>query len=365
MDILNKYAALLVHYCLEIKPGDRLLVQSTHLAEHLLMALYAEALKAGGDVEFDLSFREKSRIYYQNAGKEQLLYAPLLYRTAMEHFDTYLVIRAPFNLREDQSVDPDKRKTHQQALSPYQQQYFSRTADGSLRRSLCQFPTQAAAQEAGMSLSEYEEFVFHACRLFDDDPVSSWLKVREEQQKIVDFLNKKKEIRYVNPKTDIKFSVEGRTWINSDGRANMPSGEVFSSPVEDSVEGVVHFDYPSVYLGHAVQDITLKVKNGRVEEWEAAQGGELLDQIFAIDGARHFGEVAIGTNYNINRPTKNILFDEKIGGTIHMAVGQTYLQTGGKNKSSIHWDMIAGMQAGGQIYADGEMIYENGKFLVG
>ena len=364
MDILKKYAQLLIHYCLEIKPGDSLYVQSTTLAEDLLIEVYREALKAGATVEFDVSFREKSRVFFSEANDAQLTHAPLLYSTAMESFDCFLAIRAPHNLREDQSVDPAKRAKYQNALSPYQQLYFSRTADGSMRRSLCQFPTQASAQEAGMSLDEYREFVFHACRLYDDSPVDSWLNVRKEQQRLVDHLNQVSEVQYRNAKTDIRFSTEGRTWINSDGRANMPSGEVFTGPVETSVEGVVHFDYPSVYMGHAVQDITLEVAGGEVVSWKAAQGGALLDEVFAVDGARHFGEVAIGTNYNIQQATKNILFDEKIGGTIHMAVGQSYLQTGGKNKSAIHWDMIADMKKDSEIIADGEVIYRDGKFLI-
>jgi aminopeptidase len=157
--------------------------------------------------------------------------------------------------------------------------------------------------------------------------------------------------------------VKDRIWINSDGRANMPSGEVFTAPVEDSVEGTVHFDYPSVYSGHDVKGITLKVKGGQIVEWDAEVGRSILDQVFAIDGARFFGEVAIGTNYRIQQPTRNILFDEKIGGTIHMAVGQSYLQSGGKNKSAIHWDMIANMKDGGEIWADDKLIYRDGLFL--
>jgi aminopeptidase len=170
-------------------------------------------------------------------------------------------------------------------------------------------------------------------------------------------------IQYKNQHTDIRFSVKGRIWINSDGRANMPSGEVFTGPVEDSVSGVVYFDYPSVFSGHDVQGITLTVEDGQIVTWDAETGKEILDQVFAIEGARYFGEVAIGTNYKIQRATKNILFDEKIGGSIHMAVGQSYLQSGGKNQSTIHWDMIADMRNGGEILADGKVIYRNGNFL--
>ena len=214
-----------------------------------------------------------------------------------------------------------------------------------------------------MSLEEYEQFIFNACKLYEDDPKAAWLKVRERQQAVVDYLNKAEHVQYKNGKTDISFSVAGRTWINSDGRTNMPSGEVFSGPVEDSVNGTVYFNYPSIFMGTEVRGITLEVENGKVKKWSAEQGEEVLDKVFEIDGARFFGEVAIGTNYSIQQPTKNILFDEKIGGTIHMAVGQSYKQTGGKNMSAIHWDMITDMKNGGEIFVDGELAYKDGKFL--
>ncbi len=362
--MLAKYAQLLVHYCVELKEGERLFVSSTTLAEPLVREIWREALKAGAVVEVDLSFREKSRILYEEGNGQQLQHVPPLYWLAMEEFDAYLNIMAPFNLREDQNVDKAKASIRREALKDVSKIYFERTATRSLKRNLCQYPTLANAQEAGMSLEEYEKFVFGACRLFEDDPAAAWLEVRRSQQRIVDLLNKREKVRYLNEGIDITFSTHGRTWINSDGQTNMPSGEVYTSPVEDSVNGVIHFNYPVVYAGHEVEGITLWVKDGEVEKWEARRGQDLLDNIFQLPGARRFGEAAIGTNYKIDRFTKNILFDEKIGGTVHMAIGQSYLQTGGKNQSSIHWDMIADMQNGGEIYADDEKIYESGKFLL-
>ena len=362
--ILEKYAKLLVHYCLEIKAGEKLLVRSTTLAEPLIREVYKAALKAGAHVEVDFSFRSKNRIFIEEGNVDQLEQLPILYSKAMEEFDAYLYIRAPYDLREDVHLDKDKLKIRQSALKEIQQLYFQRTGNGSLKRNLCQYPTEACAQEAGMSLEEYERFIFNACHLYDEKPEEAWLKVRAKQQKIVDFLNTKDKIRYVGEGTDISFSVKDRIWINSDGQNNMPSGEVFTGPIENSVNGVVHFAYPSIYMSKEVQGITLWVKDGYVEKWDAKIGIDILDKVFEIDGARYFGEVAIGTNYNIQRATKNILFDEKIGGTIHMAIGQSYSQTGAKNQSSIHWDMIADMKKGGQIWADEEKIYENGAFLI-
>lgn len=360
--ILSKYARLLVHYCLEIQEGDKLFIRTTTLAEPLVREVFRYALRAGATVEVDLEFRERNRIFLQEANGAQLQQVPMLYGAAMENFDAYLFIRAPFNLREDQENDAAKSRIVQEALKPAQQAYFERTATRALKRNLCQFPTLASAQEAGMSLEAYEEFVYSACKLYDENPIQSWQHVRLAQQGIVDLLNSREQIRYKGEGTDITFSTKGRTWINSDGKTNMPSGEVYTSPVEDSVNGVVYFGYPALYMGHEVEGVTLWVKDGYIERWEAKRGKGVLDQVFQMEGTRRFGEAAIGTNYGIGRFSRNILFDEKIGGTIHMAIGQSYLQTGGKNQSTVHWDMISDMTQGGEIFADGEKIYENGQF---
>jgi aminopeptidase len=362
--MLEKYAHLLVNYCLELKSGEKLFIQTTTLAEPLLREVYRAAIKKGVHVEYQMTFREQNRIFINEAQDHQLDYVSPSSKTMMETFDAYLVIRAPFNVREDQQNDATKSSRRQKAMNEINQIYFDRTADRSLKRCLCQFPTIAAAQEAGMSLEEYEAFVYNACNLYTADPEAEWLKVRASQQHIVDYLNKADIIQYKNPKSDIKFRVKDRIWINSDGRSNMPSGEVFTGPIEDTVEGYIYFNYPIVYMGHEVEGVTLHVEKGQVVSWEAEKGKAFLDDIFKIEGARYFGEVAIGTNYNIQRTTKNILFDEKIGGSIHMAIGQSYKQTGGKNQSPIHWDMITDMKDGGEIIADSTLIYKNGQFLI-
>lgn len=364
MEILKKYAALLVDYCLEIKAGDKLFIRTTILAEPLVREVYRTAIKRGAHVETEFSFSGKNRMFLNYASEVQLQYEPVLFKKAMEEFDAFLSIRAPYNLREDQNVNAEARKSRSKAMHPLMTSYFERTATRELKRCLCQYPTQASAQEAGMSLEEYSEFVYNACHLYDAEPAESWLDIRKNQQQIVDFLNQQDTIRYSCKDTDITFSVKDRVWINSDGQTNMPSGEVFTGPVEDSVNGVVHFNYPSIYMGKEVEGITLWVENGEVIKWDAEKGKDILDQVFAISGSKFFGEVAIGTNYNIQQATKNILFDEKIGGTIHMAVGQSYKQTGGTNQSAIHWDMITDMTDGGSIYANGEKVYENGKFTI-
>lgn len=364
--ILARYADLLINYCVELQPGEKLYLRSTTLAEPLIREVYRYAIQAGGVVEIDLDFREKNRIFMTEANESQLNYVPNNYKLAMETFDAYIYIRAPFNLFEDQSIPRANSSIRSKAMQSLSKTYFERTATKALKRNLCQYPTLAAAQNAGMSLEEYEHFIYNACNLFAPDPKKEWLDRRKNQQKIVDLLNQKSNIHYKGEGIDISFSTKDRIWINSDGQTNMPSGEVYTCPVEDSVNGVVHFSYPAVYMGEEVEGVTLWVKNGYVEKWEARRGQAFMDNLLTkTKGARRFGEAAIGTNYNINRFTKNILFDEKIGGTIHMALGQSYLQTGGKNQSAIHWDMIGNMRNGGQIFADEELIYENGEFIFG
>ncbi len=361
--ILEKYANLIVHYCLEIKRGDSFYLKSTTLAEPLVREVYREAVRAGANVEVDLTFREQGKIFTEEAKGNQLKYISPSYEKAIKKFDCYLYIRAPFNLKEEVNGDPKKAKIRSAALKPLNKVYYKRTGTRDLRRSLCQYPTLAAAQNAGMSLEDYQQFVYTACNLFKKDPIKEWKKVSKSQQKIVDLLNKRTKVQYKGEGIDITFSTKGRTWINSDGQTNMPSGEVYTAPVDDSVNGVVNFSFPAIYWGHEVEDVTLWVKDGYVTKWEAKHGKEFLDKIFKLKGTRRFGEAAIGTNYNITRLTKNMLFDEKMGGTIHMAIGQAYAQCGGKNQSSVHWDMLGNMKNGGEIFADDELIYKNGKFI--
>lgn len=364
--IEQKYAKLLVNYCLAVKKGDKVYINSTYLAESLLREVVKEIYIAGGIPSLNIDLKGMGGLALEYAGEEQLAWVNPMKKYIMENFDCSLNIRAPFEKGDDEKepADKEKFKILQKAQQEINRIYFERIGNGSMRRCLCQYPTQAGADDAEMSLDEYKNFVYQSCYLFDEDPVAKWLEVRRVQQTYVDYLNKADIVEYKGPNIDIRFSVKGRTWINSDGRANMPSGEVFSAPVEDSVNGKVYFSYPTIYMGKDVAGISLEVKDGEIIKWSAEKGSEILDRVFAIEGARRWGEVAIGTNYNIQRTSRNILFDEKIGGSIHMAVGQAYKQCGGKNESTVHWDMITNMKDGGQIWADGVKIYENGRFLI-
>ncbi len=364
--VWEKYAKLLVNYCLAVNKNDKVYINSTYLAEPLLREVAKEIYIAGGIPVMNIELHGVNELALQFGKEHQLSWVNPMKKYVMENFDCYLNIRAPFEKGDDKSEPANvaKFKIHQQAQQETNKIYFERIGNGSMRRCLCQYPTQAGADDAQMTLDEYEKFVFQSCYLFDEDPVAKWLEVRKTQQVYVDYLNKVDKVQYKGPNIDVSFSVKGRTWINSDGRANMPSGEVFSAPVEDSVNGKIYFSYPTIYLGKDVVGVSLEVKDGEIISWDAEEGKEILDKVFAIEGARKWGEVAVGTNFNIQRTSRNILFDEKIGGSIHMAVGQSYKQCGGKNESTVHWDMITDMKNGGQIIADGVKIYENGKFLI-
>ena len=362
--ILNKYAQLLVNYCVSLKEGERVFVQSTTLGEPLVREVYREILRAGGLPHINMDFRDQGTIRLNESSADQLAYVDPIYAAAMQEFDAYIYIRAPFYSRATQETNSENAKLDVAARAPYRKRYSERTATLDLKRTLCEYPTVANAQNAGISPEAYAEFIYNACHLFDENPQACWEEVSRSQQAAVDLLNGRTKMRYLGEGIDISFSTKGRTWINSDGQTNMPSGEVYTSPVENSVNGHIHFSFPAIYMGHEVEGVTLWVKDGLVEKWEAKRGQGFLDHIFQIEGARRFGEAAIGNNFNINTFTKNILFDEKIGGTVHMALGQSYLQAGGKNTSSIHWDMIADMRKEGEIYANGEKIYEKGVFLL-
>jgi aminopeptidase len=363
-NIYEKYAAMLVNYSLGLKKGEKVLVKSSYLAEELIKEIYRHALNAGAHPEFQLSFRGEEKIFYDCACEEQLKYVSPASRCVVDNYDALLYIEAPFNSKELQNVKAEKKQIVSIARTDINRVFMQRAAAGQLKWTVCVFPTESAAQECGMSGSEYEKFVYSACFLYDDDPEASWKILHDKQQKVTDFLNSKIQIKYLGRDIDISFSTEKRRWINSDGRHNMPSGEVFTSPVEDSVNGKIRFSYPGIYMGQEIEDISLEVKDGYIVKWDAKKGKDLLDKIMEIRGTRRFGEVAVGMNKGINKFTKNMLFDEKIGGTIHMAAGAAYPETGGINESSIHWDMLADMSDGGQIYADGELIYENGDFII-
>ncbi|MDQ3855180.1 MAG: aminopeptidase [Chloroflexota bacterium] len=360
----QKLAQVLIQYSLSIKPGDKLVVRGTIPAAPLIREVVREAIRAGAHPTTRASIDGLAEILLKEGSDEQLSYLSPLDLKEVEHFDASLNILGDENTKSLSGVDPKRVAMLGQARAPLLETLMQRAARDELRWSLTLFPTNAHAQDAGMSLSDYEDFVFAAGLIDQDDPVAAWREVDREQQRIIDYLSQHDEIRIVAPDTEVTYRVGGRTWINASGTRNFPDGEVFTGPIEDSVTGSVRFTYPAVYLGREVEDIRLRFEGGRVVEASAARGEDLLHSMLDMDeGARYLGEVAFGLNYGIQRFTRNILFDEKIGGTMHMAVGRSYPDTGGKNESALHWDMICDLREG-QVYADGELCYERGKFVI-
>jgi aminopeptidase len=362
-DLLHqKFARTLVHYSLDIKPRDVLLARTTSLANPLLKEVYREALEAGAHVIPRLSFDGQEEAFLRSASDEQLAWVSPIDRAEMESITARLTISAPYNTRG--GGDAKRQGQWLRGQAELTQRFRQRSAEGSLKWTGTLFPTHALAQEAGMSLREYEEFVYTAMFLDRADPISEWQAFSKEQQSKVDRLDRVSTLRIVAEDTDLTLSVAGRKWMNSDGHRNFPSGEVFTGPVEDSANGTIRFTFPAVRGGQEVEDVRLRFENGRVMEATAARGQDYLNTVLDTDeGARFLGEVAIGNNYGIQRFTKNTLFDEKIGGTCHLAVGSSYLETGGKNESAVHWDMVCDLRRGGEIYADGEVIHRDGQWV--
>lgn len=361
---LNKLAKLLVNYSTEVKPGDFVLVQCKEVCIPWMAEVVKEALKAGAHVETLIDSAEVDNIKLKYASKEQLEEEKFIQKQAIEKADIWLTAWGTVNTKINSNVDSDKIKSSSKGNASWRKIYSERMGDGSLRWCGTQFPTHADAQEGSMSLDEYQEFVYGAGLLNSDDPVEEWKKISREQERWVKYLDNKKELHILSEGTDIKVKIEGRKWINCDGKVNFPDGEIFTSPVENGIDGYITFSFPGIYAGKEIEGIKLKVEKGKVIEATADKGEDLLKALLLTDeGASYFGEVAIGTNYGIKQFTRNMLFDEKIGGTIHMAIGDSMPEAGGKNRSTIHWDMLCNMRNGGKIYADGELFYENGEFI--
>lgn len=364
--VWTKYARVLADYSTKVKKGDLVVIRATSpLAEPLVRELYKRVLELGGHPVLRTSICDMSDIFIKYATDEQLDYIDPMLKLEYEKVDKYISIGAPTNLKSMARADKNKLARRSKATRPLSEALLGRSAKGEASWVIADVPTYALAQEAKMSIDEYSNFLFNACFLNYDDPVEKLMEMDKEQTRYCDYLNECSNIRIVGEKTDITFNTKDRKWISCSGLNNYPDGEVFTSPVEDSANGEIYFDFPAIYRGNEANKIHLTLENGRVVKAVAEKGEEFLKSMLNLDeGASFVGEIAVGTNEMIKDVTGNILFDEKIGGSIHMACGASYPETGGKNTSGLHWDMIKNMKNGGKIYADDNLIYENGKFLI-
>jgi aminopeptidase len=361
---LQRMAHILVHYSLRLKYRDRLAIDAGPAAAPLVREVVREALRAGAYPEPFVQLPGIREIHLQEASDEQLRYIPAPRRLVYEEYEAFLSISAEENTKELNGIDPARIALAQRATYDLHQTFMKRGAEGSLRWCSTLFPTNAYAQDADMSLRDFEEFVYQACFLNDEDPVARWQELSRQQQGLIEKLKGKREVHIVGADTDLTLSVAHRTFINSDGKRNFPSGEIFTSPLENSANGYIHFSLPASYNGRSIEHIRLRFENGVVVEATAAQGQDYLSKMLSMDeGARRLGEFAFGNNRNVQRCTKNILFDEKIGGTVHLALGRSYPETGGVNQSSLHWDMVCDLRSGGEVRIDGEVFSKNGEFV--
>lgn len=364
--VWDKYAEVLVDYSVNVKKGDTVQIRATSAeAKELVKAVYKRVLQKGGHPIVRTSIVDLTDTFIKYATDEQLDYVDPITKMEYETIDKFISIGAPLNTKSMARADLNKLSRRGKATKQLSEILMSRSAKGEASWVIGDFPTNALAQEAKMSLDEYTEFLINSCYLNCEDPVAKLKELDIKQTKWAEYLNNVKQIRITGEKTDITFNVEGRRWISCSGKNNYPDGEVFTSPVEDGINGEIYFDFPQNYRGNEAHGVHLWIENGLIVKAEAEKGEEFLLAMLDMDeGSKGIGEIAIGTNDEIQEVTGNILFDEKIGGSIHMAVGASYPETGGKNVSGLHWDLIKNMKNGGKIYADGILIYENGKMLI-
>lgn len=362
---LHKLAEVLVHYSTRVKPGDWVHITAGRIAVPLVREVVREVLKAGGYPTTVLESDELEEIYQAQAGQEQLQRASPLDLFLVQNMPVSIFIAAPENTRALSAIDPSRQQMRQVAYREWMETHMRRSAAGELRWVMTNYPCPALAQEADMSLADYEDFVFGATFADQPDPLQCWRQIHADQQRLVEWLDGKKTVAIRGPHVDLTLSIDGRKFINSDGDQNMPSGEIFTGPLEDSANGWVEFGYPAVYMGRAVEAVRLEFKEGRVVKASAGKNEEFLLTMLDTDpGARYLGELGIGTNHGIQRFTRDILYDEKIGGTFHLAIGNSYPETGGKNQSSLHWDFICDAKKETEIRVDGELFYRDGCFMV-
>jgi len=358
-------ADILTRYSTKIQPGQLVRIFGRPAASPLLLALYRRILERGAHPWLQLELEEAEELFLTYASEAQLDYLSPIQQEIIEQVDVSIHLLCDSNTKRLSHIDPVRQARHKKATRPILERFLERTAAKELSWVGTLFPTAAFAQDAEMSLRDYENFVYGACLLGEPDPVAAWEAVSQRQQKLIDWLTPHEQIHLTGPDTDLTLSVKGRPWINCDGHENFPDGEIFTSPVEDSVEGTIRYSFPACLYGREVEDVRLWFEKGRVVKARAAKNEDfLLKMIDTDEGARYVGEFAFGTNPGIQRFTKNTLFDEKIGGTIHLALGLAFPEAGGSNRSAIHWDMVCDLRQSGTVTVDGTPFAQNGAFLI-
>ncbi|MEE9614050.1 MAG: aminopeptidase [Thermodesulfobacteriota bacterium] len=351
---VKKLASILVKHSLGVRRGETVsIASSSELAKPLVIEVFREVMRAGAHPLTSIALEETQNVFFETASRAQLAHLPKTRLYEARNIDCFVNIKAPLNKKSLSTADPKKVGVRSRTLKP-----LSNIIVNKKRWVLCNYPTNALAQEADMSLSEYEAFLYGATNI-------DWTRVKQKEMALKKVLDRGRTVRIVGEDTDLTMSIKGRKSIPCYGTCNMPDGEVFLSPVENSAEGYIYYEMPAIYQGREVTGVRLRFRKGRVVEARADKNEKFLIAMLDTDrGARYLGELGVGVNYGIKKFSKDILFDEKIGGTVHLAVGSSYLEAGGKNRSAVHWDMIKDLRKGGALYIDGKPIQKNGRFLI-
>ncbi len=358
----EKQAKLIVNYSIGVEKGKKVMIRGPAIAAPLIREILKEVIIAGGHPITFVELEDTDTIFFRYAQDHQLDYLSPFHKYLYENIDCTIGIWSEYNTRHLTSTPPEKISRTQAASKEIFEIHERRSASGELKWNGSPFATPGIAQEASMSTLEFRELIEKTLYLDKEDPVKEWKRVSATQQRYVDFLNGKNNIHIIGEEIDLKMSVEGRKWENCDGKRNLPDGEVYSAPVDDSTKGIVRFKFPGIYYGKEIEDIRLQFEKGKVTEAKALKGEDLLQTIIKTDpGASRLGEIGIGTNKGVTKLTRDILFDEKMDGTIHLALGMAYKEIGGTNESSIHWDILAEPD---EMFADGELFWKKGKFLI-
>lgn len=362
---VDKLADILVDYSVAIKKGDLVDIRGSFVAEPLILAIYERCLQRDANPLIRAQLPHAQPAFFRFAKKHQLEFVWETDRWLTNNLDASFSILSDTNTRQLSRVDPEQQTTVARARKELNDTWMKRAAAGEYRWNVTLFPTEAYAMEAEMSLEEYQDFYFSACLVNADDPIAEWKKLSERHARLIEWMEGRNEIHLEGEETDLTLEVGGRKFIPANGKENFPDGEIFTGPLEDKTRGVVSFTYPGIYGGQAVEGIRLVFEGGRVADASARSNEEFLKKTLNADvGARVLGELGIGTNYGISLFTKEILLDEKIGGTVHLALGASYPESGGQNTSAIHWDMVCDLRKGGRITVDGDVLMEDGKLLV-
>ncbi|HEX4106733.1 MAG TPA: aminopeptidase [Solirubrobacteraceae bacterium] len=361
----QRLAQVLVRHSTAVQPGDLVAIEGDSAAESLILAVFEETLRAGGQPMLSVTPRGAESALFEHASDEQLDFVSPVTELLTDRSDVRIRVRAQENTRELSQVDPARQVRVQRSREPVMERMMERSAKGELRWVLCQYPTNGYAAEAEMSLSDYEQFLYSACLCDREDAVGAWRSAAGETERLTEWIGGREEVHIQGPGTDLKLAIAQRTFVACGGLRNMPDGEFFTGPVEDSAEGEITFHFPTVFGGREVAGVKLRFQGGAVVDARAERGEALLHQMLDTDaGSRRLGELGIGTNFQITHGTRSILFDEKIGGTVHLALGRSYPETGGVNVSALHWDLICDLRRGGTVTVDGEVLQRDGAFVV-